>query len=248
MIRERRKKKRRAKRILLAVLIVLLVLAGAAAIAVNVFQVKHVEVEGNELYGAEVIEKTVLNDEYSWNSLYVFLKYRFVKTEEVPFIDEMEITLKDPQTLHIKVYEKGMMGYLYIPSINENAYFDNDGFVVETSAEKIPDVTQLLGIDCSEVVLYEKLPIEADVLRGILTLTQALKRSGQIPDSVTYGVKNEPVLKYGKVEVEMGDLSLLTQKVERLARIMPRLKGQSGTLHMENWTEDTTNIVFTRKD
>lgn len=248
MIRERRKKKRRAKRILLAVLIVLLVLAGAAAIAINVFQVKHVEVEGNELYGAEVIEKTVLNDEYSWNSLYVFLKYRFVKTEEVPFIDEMEITLKDPQTLHIKVYEKGMMGYLYIPSINENAYFDNDGFVVETSAEKIPDVTQLLGIDCSEVVLYEKLPIEADVLRGILTLTQALKRSGQIPDSVTYGVKNEPVLKYGKVEVEMGDLSLLTQKVERLARIMPRLKGQSGTLHMENWTEDTTNIVFTRKD
>lgn len=248
MIREKRKKKRRVKRILLAVLIVLLVLAGAAMIAVNVFKVKHVEVEGNELYGAEVIEKTVLNDEYSWNSLYVFLKYRFVKTEEVPFIDEMEITLKDPQTLHIKVYEKGMMGYLYIPSINENAYFDNDGFVVETSAEKIPDVTQLLGIDCSEVVLYEKLPIEADVLRGILTLTQALKRSGQIPDSVTYGVKNEPVLKYGKVEVEMGDLSLLTQKVERLARIMPRLKGQSGTLHMENWTEDTTNIVFTRKD
>lgn len=248
MIREKRKKKRRVKRILLAVLIVLLVLAGAAMIAVNVFKVKHVEVEGNELYGAEVIEKTVLNDEYSWNSLYVFLKYRFVKTEEVPFIDEMEITLKDPQTLHIKVYEKGMMGYLYISSINENAYFDNDGFVVETSAEKIPDVTQLLGIDCSEVVLYEKLPIEADVLRGILTLTQALKRSGQIPDSVTYGVKNEPVLKYGKVEVEMGDLSLLTQKVERLARIMPRLKGQSGTLHMENWTEDTTNIVFTRKD
>lgn len=248
MIREKRKKKRRVKRILLAVLIVLLVLAGAAMIAVNVFKVKHVEVEGNELYGAEVIEKTVLNDEYSWNSLYVFLKYRFVKTEEVPFIDEMEITLKDPQTLHIKVYEKGMMGYLYIPSINENAYFDNDGFVVETSAEKIPDVTQLLGIDCSEVVLYEKLPIEADVLRGILTLTQALKRSGQIPDSVTYGVKNEPVLQYGKVEVEMGDLSLLTQKVERLARIMPRLKGQSGTLHMENWTEDTTNIVFTRKD
>ena len=57
MIREKRKKKRRVKRILLAVLIVLLVLAGAAMIAVNVFKVKHVEVEGNELYGAEVIER-----------------------------------------------------------------------------------------------------------------------------------------------------------------------------------------------
>ena len=85
------------------------------------------EVEGNELYDAKVIEKVVLNDDYSWNSLYVYLKYRFVSTRDVPFVDTMEITLKDPQTLHIKVYEKGMMGYLYISSIDENAYFDKDG-------------------------------------------------------------------------------------------------------------------------
>lgn len=248
MIKEERKKKKKVKRILLAILIVILLLAAAAVVVVKVFQVKHVEVEGNELYGADVIERTVLNDEYSWNSLYVFLKYRFIKTDEVPFIDAMEITLKDPQTLHIKVYEKGMMGYLYIPSINENAYFDNDGFVVETSADKIPDVTQVQGIDCSEVVLYEKLPIEGDVLREILTLTQALKRSGLIPDSVTYGEKNEPVLQYGGIRVEMGDLGLLTQKVERLDKILPNLSGQTGTLHLENWTEDTRNIVFSEKD
>lgn len=248
MIKEERKKKKRIKRILIAILIVLFLLAAAALVVVKLFQVKHVEVEGNELYGADVIERTVLNDEYSWNSLYVFLKYRFVKADEVPFVDEMEITLKDPQTLKIKVYEKGMMGYLYIPSIDENTYFDNDGFVVETSSDKIPDVAQIKGIDCSEVVLYEKLPIEADVLREILTLTQALKRSGLIPDSVTYGVKNEPVLKYGKIQVEMGDLNLLTQKVERMDKIMPHLKGKKGTLHLENWTEETTNIVFSQKN
>lgn len=244
MIREERKKKKKVKRILIALLIVLLLAAVLALVVVKVFRVKNVEVEGNELYGADVIEQTVLNDEYSWNSLYVFLKYRFIETDEVPFIDEMEITLKNPQTLHVKVYEKGMMGYLYIPSIDENAYFDNDGFVVETSADKIEDVTQLVGIDCSEVVLYEKLPIEEGVLREILTLTQALKRCGRIPDSVTYGVANEPVLKYGGIQVEMGDLSLLTQKVERLDKIMPHLKGKQGTLHLENWTEETTNIVF----
>ena len=32
-----------------------------------------------------------------------------VNTSEVPFVDTMEISLKDPQTLHIKVYEKGIM-------------------------------------------------------------------------------------------------------------------------------------------
>ncbi len=116
----------------------------------TVFKVKNVEVEGNKLYDAKVIEKAVLNDEYSWNSLYVFLKYKFVNTSEVPFVDTMEISLKDPQTLHIKVYEKGIMGYLYLSSINKNVYFDKDGIVTELSDRVIEDTPQILGIDCKK--------------------------------------------------------------------------------------------------
>lgn len=61
----------------------MLLLAAAALIVIKVFQVNKVEVEGNELYDAKVIEKVVLNDDYSWNSLYVYLKYRFVSTRDV---------------------------------------------------------------------------------------------------------------------------------------------------------------------
>lgn len=244
MIKEKRRKAKKRKKIAIALLIILLLLAAAALIVIKVFRVEKVEVEGNELYDAKVIEKAVLNDKYSWNSLYVFLKYRFVDTKKVPFVDTMEITLKDPQTLHIKVYEKGIMGYLYISSIDENAYFDKDGLVVETSSEVIDGTPQIIGIDCDKVVLYEKLPIGNAKLREILTLTQALKRNSLIPDSITYGVANEPLLAYGKIKVEMGSLELLTQKVERLAKIKPSLEGMDGTLHLENWTEETTNIVF----
>ncbi len=247
MIKEKRRKARKRKKIAVTFLIILLLIAAAALIVVKVFRVDKVEVEGNELYDAKVIEKAVLNDKYSWNSLYVFLKYRFVDTKEVPFVDTMEVTLKDPQTLHIKVYEKGMMGYLYIDAIDENAYFDKDGFVVETSSKVIDGTPQIIGIDCNKVVLYEKLPIGSAKLREILTLTQALKRNKLIPDSITYGVANEPVLTYGKIKVEMGSLELLTQKVERLAKIKPSLEGMEGTLHLENWTEETTNIVFDKK-
>ena len=244
MIKEKRRKARKRKKIAIALLIILLLLAAAALIVIKVFRVEKVEVEGNELYDAKVIEKAVLNDKYSWNSLYVFLKYRFVDTKKVPFVDTMEITLKDPQTLHIKVYEKGIMGYLYISSIDENAYFDKDGLVVETSSKVIDGTPQIIGIDCDKVVLYEKLSIGNAKLREILTLTQALKRNSLIPDSITYGVANEPLLAYGKIKVEMGSLELLTQKVERLAKIKPSLEGMDGTLHLENWTEETTNIVF----
>jgi cell division protein FtsQ len=177
----------------------------------------------------------------------VFLKYKFVSTKDIPFVDTMEISLKDPQTLHIKVYEKGMMGYLYISSIDENAYFDKDGIVVETSSEVIDGTPQIRGLDCEQVVLYEKLPVDSTKLREILTLTQALKRNDLIPDAITYGGENEPVLTYGKIKVQMGSLDLLTQKVERLAKIKPELTGLAGTLHLENWTEETTNIVFDKK-
>ena len=235
MIKEERRKKKKRKNILQGILGILIVLALAVLIIFTVFKVKNVEVEGNKLYDAKVIEKAVLNDEYSWNSLYVFLKYKFVNTSEVPFVDTMEISLKDPQTLHIKVYEKGIMGYLYLSSINKNVYFDKDGIVTELSDRVIEDTPQILGIDCKKVVQYEKLPIGSKRLKQLLTLTQSLKR-------------NEPVLTYGTVKVSMGSLEFLTQKVERLAKIKPQLQGMEGTLHLENWTEETTNIVFDKTE
>ena len=225
----------------------MLLIAIAILIILKVLTVENGEIGVNKRDERKGIEDVVLNDEYSWNSLYVFIKYKFVDTQDVPFIDTMDISLTGPHTLKIKVYEKGMMGYLYIPGINENAYFDKDGIVVETSSKVIDGTPQIIGINCDKVVLYEKLPIGNAKLREILTLTQALKRNSLIPDSVTYGVANEPVLAYGKVKVEMGSLDLLTQKVERLAKIKPSIENLEGTLHLENWTEETTNIVFDKK-
>ena len=69
-----------------------------------------------------------------------------------------------------------MLGYIYIPGINENAYFDKDGFVVETSSDTVPGVPCIDGISCDKVVLYEKLPIKQTMLEDILELTQGLKR------------------------------------------------------------------------
>ena len=44
--------------------------------------------------------------------------------------------------------------------------------------------------------------------------------------------------------MKLGDTEELTEKVVRLEKIMPNLEGLSGTLHMEDWTEDTTDITF----
>lgn len=146
MIREERRKKRRRKHILVGFLITLLILALAALIVIKVFTVKNVEVEGNKLYSDEQIKEWVLNDDYSWNTLYVYFKYRFFDTQEVPFIDTMEVTVKSPHTLHVEVYEKGLLGYLYMDSLGQNVYFDKDGFVVEMSTDVIEGVPQITGL------------------------------------------------------------------------------------------------------
>lgn len=247
MIKEKRRKQRLLKKVLIAVLVFMILTVIAIFVVVNVFVVNNVKVEGNELYDEQLITDTVLNDEYSWNSLYVLLKYTFVDIENVPFIDTMEVSLEDPQTLKIKVYEKGMLGYLYIAAIGENAYFDKDGFVIETSTRIVEDIPKIEGIVCDEVVLYEKLPIDNQKLRELLTLTQALKRDGLDPDIIHFGLKQSPVLSYGNKEVWLGSIEMLTQKVARLKEIMPNLEGLAGILHMEDWSEESANIIFEKE-
>lgn len=249
MIKEERRRKKRRKIGLYILLILILLIAAGVFIVMNVFTVENVVVEGNELYSSTQIENMVLNDEYSWNSLYVDLKYRFVDIGEVPFVDTMEVSLDNPHTVHIKVYEKGMLGYLYINSIGQNAYFDKDGFVAETSTEVIDGVPKITGISCEEVVLYEKLQLEnSDILRDLLNLTQTLKKYNLLPDEIQYDSNMEPVLYYGTIQVKIGSEDNLSQKVVRLSIILPQLDGLSGTLHLETWTPETTDIIWDRAE
>lgn len=247
MIKEQRKRKKRRKIGLTIFFIFLLLIAAAVLVVWKVFTVQTVIVEGNELYSSEQIENLVLDDEYSWNSLYVDLKYRIKKMGNVPFVDTMEVSLDNPHTVRISVYEKGILGSFYITSIGQNAYFDKDGFVVETSADEIEGVPKVTGVACDEVVLYEQLPLENDaVLKNLLNLTQTLKKYNLLPEEISYDTNLQPTLTYGVIRVEIGDEEYLSQKIVRLSAILPQLSGLSGTLHLETWTPDTTDVVFDR--
>lgn len=245
MIKEQRRRKKRRRIQLLVFLCFLMTAAIAVLVVWKVFTVESVVVEGNELYSGAQIEQIILSDEYSWNSLYVVVKHKFWGVGDVPFVDTVEVTLTDPHTLHVTVYEKGILGCFYIESIGQNAYFDKDGFVVETSAEEIPGVPKVTGITCTEVVLYEKLPLEQEqVLGELLSLTQILKKYDLLPQEIHYDRNLEPTLTYGGNRVVVGSEEYLTQKVVRLSTILPQLSGMSGTLHLDTWTPDTTDIVY----
>lgn len=249
LIKEIRNKQKVKNWKLYIFLIIVGLILGLIYFVLEVCKVENVVVEGNECYSSKQIEEMILNDENSWNSLYVFFKYRFKDIGEVAFVDDMEVTLDSPDTLHIKVYEKGILGYLYIPILGQNAYFDKDGFVVETSARVIDNVPKITGLRCSQVVLYEKLQLgEERIIRFLLNLTQTLKKYELEPDEIAFDENKNASIYYGSIRVIIGDEQNISQKVMRISHILPQLNGLSGTLHLENWTEETTDILFDKEE
>lgn len=245
----KKRKKARIRRMGLTIFLVILLLAALGTVmAWKVFVVKHVEVEGNEIYSDAQIENWLLDDEYSWSSLYVYFKNKFHRTEEIPFVDSVEISLKSPQTIRIQVVEKGMLGYVYVPSLGKNAYFDKDGFVVELSSEVISGVTKISGLSVKEAVLYEKLSLDdSGILRTLLNVTQLLKKYDRVPEIILIQ-DGDVLLSYGSIQVNVGSGSNLNEKILRMDQIFPKLEGLSGTLHLETWTESSTDIYFRKEE
>lgn len=225
------------------IILVLLILLGM--IAYRGFTVEKVEVEGTDLYTQETIKQWILNDDYSWNSLYVFFKYKFKKAEEMPFLQEPVVTLKSPRVLHIQVKEKEVFGYLYLPSVGQNAYFDENGVVVETSSEKIEGIMEVTGFECEKATLHKKIPIkDKSMLKSILNLTQGLSKYDMLPEAMNCSEYSNIVLEYGNITVNFGNSQNLKPKIQTLAAIFPKIEKKRGTIHIENWSEENTDVSF----
>lgn len=244
-IKRKRKRRKKRRRILLVVACILAAIAVAVLVIWKGFVVKTVTVVGNEIYSDEQIKDWALDDDYSWNSLYVVLKHKFEKQEEIPFVDSMEITLKSPTAIQITVEEKAILGYLYISELGQNAYFDQDGFVVELSSDVIEGAVKISGLTVESAELYEKLEFEdSDILDTLLTLTESLEKYGRTPEVILIQDDDTILLSFGDIQVNLGSAEYLTEKILRMDQILEELSGQSGTLHMELWTDSDSDVWF----
>ncbi len=247
-MRKKRRKARRKKILSVLIPVVILVVALFAVMVWKVFVVRDVEVVGNEIYADEQIKDWVLDDEYSWNSLYVVLKNKLTKQEEIPFVDTINISFLSPSRLQLEVVEKGVIGYVFIPTLGENAYFDQDGFVVELSTDIIEGTIKITGLSVTEAVLYEKLDIEdSSILKTLLNLTLLLKKYEREPELI-YVMDTQLILSYGDIQVNVGAGTSLNEKILRMDEILGRLDGMTGTLHLDTWSESNTDIYFKKNE
>jgi len=222
--------------------IILIVLLLAVILVLTVFSVREVTVEGNSRYTEDEIRDLVLGEGYS-NTLSLMLQSSYSGLEPIPFISTVDITAVSPSHVKIKVYEKTIVGC--VEYMGTNLYFDKDGIVVESYSDSIEGVPLISGLKFSEVTLYEQIPVEdADVFRIILNLTQSLDKNGVYPDRISFSEDMEITLYFNEARVLFGTEDQMDEKIADLSAFVDDLKERKGTLHMENFTEETSSIIF----
>ena len=208
---------------------------------IGVFRITEVTVIGNEFYTREEIADLIVGEGYQRNTLYLYLRFRYQKHPEIPFIDDFEVSLDSFQSLTIRVYEKNIVGYVHY--LGKNVYFDKDGIVVESSDEEIEGIPMITGLYFDDLALYRNLNVEdPKVFDTILDITQLLKKYDLDPDEIRFGNTKELYMQLGEVRISLGTGTHLEEKIARISQIQQDLQDRSGTLHMENYTDESTHI------
>ena len=219
-----------------------MVITFSVLVAVGIFHVDKVEVTGNSYYTEAEIEKLVMGE--TRNSLYLVFLYDYLDGKEIPFVDSVEVSMVSPSHVKIRVYEKTMIGY--VEYMGSNLYFDKDGTVVESSTAVLEGVPCIKGLKFDTLTLYQPLNVaNAEVFEVLLSMTQMMKKYELAPDAIT--LKNdstEVVLTFKNVRINLGAGDNMDEKASRIKTLLPDLEDKSGTLHMEEYTNESTNISF----
>ena len=224
--------------VVLAVLAVLFILGLSFA---GVFRVRQVTVIGNAYYTKEEVVDLLLDEGSLQNTLLVYLRYKYQEHPEIPFIDDFEVTMDSWQSLKIRVYEKNMVGY--VRYLGQDVYFDKDGIVVESSTQELEGIPQISGVTFDSLAIHQPLSVEdPTIFDTILSITKLLTKYDLDPDEIRFGTGGELFLQLGDVKVALGTGENLDEKISRLKQLEEDLKDKSGTLHMENYTDESTHI------
>ncbi len=205
--------------------------------------VREVSVEGNTIYSDVEIVNFVLDGDYPDNTVYEFF-YNLIKPKkDIPFVESVEVTLTSYNRIKIKVTEKSCVGYITLTD-GTYAYFDEDAIVQEVSARLVDSAIPIGGITLDSAEVGQELDLRGSQVDLIVLLLKAEAKYEIEVKDISFDEGGNAIFTTGAVSVIFGDEDYFEEKMMRLAVILPKLDGQAGTLHLENYTPDSTDIVF----
>ncbi len=241
----RPKKKRRSGFIVLKVIFILLLVSGAAAaFIVNFCQTKDVLVKGNVLADTSEVQEAVLNNEYDTNAVFATVRNLFMNNVTIPFVEKYQVSMKNLNTIVIKVTEKELSGYLFNDKGDKYVYYGPDGIVQEVSDRFIKGIFFVEGLVAKDAKAGEPLPINETDIKTILLIRGELEREKLKVKTIRFTKDGIITFKVKNVLVNLGTRARAAEKVRRAQYILPKLKGEKGTLHLEEWSEENTDVIF----
>ena len=239
---------RRSSRIgfyMMNIILGLVILVVFVALFIFLFcQVKKVKVEGSYVNNEAIIQSYVLDDKYSVNAVYVVVKNTIKPKKNIPFVASYKVRMTGLNDLLIKVTEKERVGVIPDEAHGYYVYYDEGGTVTELSEMLLSDLVVINGVTLDEPEIGGKLPMDNTQRRNLLAIQKQLKQVGVDVSAINFMEDGSINMNYQDVVISLGTTTNLAQKMKRLPYILPNLEGMSGTLHLEEWSEENTDIVF----
>ena len=110
-------------------------------------------------------------------------------------------------------------------------------------------VPEVRGFSFDHVLLGEQLPVEDEsIFNTLYSMNQMMNKDNIPADFVMFDSEYNVYLYYGDIQVCLGQDDMLEEKMATLASIMPQMEGMSGTLHLENYSNVKSGIVFKKNE
>lgn len=202
-----------------------------------------VKVSGTSIYSKEEVKEKLLSGKYDDNTVFAFLLSRVTPHKSMEFVQSYSYSIEDRNTLKIKIKQKDIRGYL-ISSKGKYVYYDFEGNVIENTDRLVPETFYVEGLEMKKVKKGEKLPVGSSNVKTILAIQNEFDDLELDVSTLTFSKDGTITFYVGAIFVNLGTRSNLKEKLDRLPYILPQIEGQVGTLHLEEWSEENTDIVF----
>ncbi len=244
---ERTKKKRRKKKksrfwhYLYAVVVMFLTVANITLAALLLTHTQNIQVTGTKNSTKNEITSWIKEDPLTTNSLYTYFKFRTGSYSLPIYLEGVTVKLTAPWSVKVAVREKSIIGCMIMGQ--SYVYFDADGLVLQKTTSYDETVPLIEGMEIEEAGQYEKLKVNNEkVFDCVVEISKEIEKHELAPDRLVWD-EDGMNLYFEQICVKLGK-SNFGEKVLQLTPILEKLKGESGILHLEHYTLDSSNISF----
>lgn len=232
---------------LIRFLSVVVIIGTVIVLFAGVFRTEKITVEGLSYYTeTEFLEK--ISSENARKNTLLFRYEQFRKGEaRVPYIEHYDIKTEGKNVIHIQVYEKILVGCVKV--MGQYLYFDKDGYVTESSAERLQNVPLVKGLEFDRIVLYEKLKIQKDELYDVILNITKLVRECNVPaQCIIFNGKGEVELEVLENSVSLGRRKAYDLQIQKLEDILPAVSGRKLHIDLSGYEGGSEDIIAKPKE